>query len=140
MEGKRVRLTWSPDVEFVIEEEEQSEANPLRYVAFAALVTALAVPAAGVSKGSAVCRRRSAPGEGTLNAGRLGGLWREAVGRRRSRSRPAARCLKYAGSSDEMVNADDVGRRRAVRHGLGIGRRQPPPDLRRRRRRGQHRA
>ena len=91
MEGKRVRLAWSPDVEFVIKRRESEKRIRGRHVALVALVVALVVPALGVSK----TRRRPAdvdrPGRGQADDGRLGGLHRQVRGWRPSRSRPAAR-------------------------------------------------
>ena len=89
------------------------------YVALAALVTALAVPAAGVSKGSARadvsrCRR------GQVDARRLGGVHGEAVGgpvREGDRLQGVGEVRRQL---ERHVQPDDLGRRRPVRHGLGL--------------------
>ena len=134
MERKRVRLRWSPDVEFVIQEERTVKRIRFGYVALAALVTALAVPAAGVSKaigGADV----GGCGRGQAHARRLGGLHREAVGdavREGDRLQGVGEVRRQL---ERHVQPDDVGRRRPVRHGVGVGRREPAADLREGRRR-----
>ncbi len=80
MEGKRVRLSWRPGRG--VRNRGGGNVKRIRFVhvALAALVAALAVPAAGVSKSS---RRPDVgrEGRGQADARRLGGLHREAVGR-----------------------------------------------------------
>ena len=105
------------------------------HVAFAALVAALAVPAAGVSKGNAV-PTSIGKGEGELTLVAWEGYTEKPWVAPFEKQTGCKVTAKYAGSSDEMVNLMTLRRRRPVRHGLGLRRREPPADLRRRGRRG----
>ena len=103
MERKRVRLRWSPDVEFVIQEEETVKRIRFGYVALAALVAALAVPAAGVSKGTAVPTSVGA-GEGKLTLVAWEGYTEKQWVAPFEKATGCKVSAKYAGSSNDMFN------------------------------------
>ena len=90
------------------------------WAAFLVLAVALAFPAAGVTK----CERRHAQHD------RVGGLHPAAVGQavREDTGCKVQREVRRLVGRDG--HADALGRRRPVRHGLGLRRREPAPDLR----------
>ena len=66
MEGKRVRLSWSPDVQFVIKEGIVRMRIRWWNLALVALVASLALPALGASKTGAGLPTSIGKGEGKL--------------------------------------------------------------------------
>ena len=102
----------------------------LVHVAFAALVVALAVPASGVSKGAPACRRGRAR-RGQAHDGRVGGLHRREVGQAVRAADRLQGDREVRRQLERHVQPDDVRRRRPVRPGLGLRRREPPAHRRR---------
>ena len=138
MEGKRVRLSVEPGRG--IRDRGGGKVKRIRfvYVAFAAFVTVARRSGGGCLEGQRdpdVGRG----GRGQAHARRLGGIYREAVGRPVREGDRLQGVGEVRRQLERHVQPDDVGRRRPVRHGLGIRRCEPPADLFGCGRRGQRR-
>ena len=134
MEGRPVRLAWSPDVEFVIKGERE---NADSLVARRARRAGRLARGAGTRRVEDRCRVPTSIGEGegklTLVAweGYTDKSW-VAPFEKQTGCKVSGEVRRQLGRDGQP---DAVRRRRPVRHGLGIGRREPAAHLRRRRRR-----
>ena len=120
--GERVGIVWRDEDAFQLNQRGGQMSKGM-LVVLAACAVGLAFPAAGVTRPSG--RNAEHDRVGGLHPGAVGEAVREAV--RLHGAREVRGLLRRDG------DADALRRRRPVRHGLGLRRREPAPDLRPRR-------